>query len=1095
MADFIRKPASVMIFCFCVIAVLQTGALAAEGRSVPVLEKRAGGLFGTGRVADLPDGAVTGARIFGFDRPSLRGLQRTREASARRMLQGPAAPADTWNVVLVRVSFETDRSGSLTSIRTGGGFDLAPAGTSVIDPTPHNRSYFDSHMDAMARFFDFQSCGAVEIKWDILPAGENGSYKLSDLADYGPGKSGQWTTEMLVEFIQDAIAACDDSLRSDGYPARLSGYDAIVVAHAGANLQSDVLGNSPNDIPSFYARLGDGDEIVVEDGHVITELSVIPETAIQDGYNGGIAAVLAHEFGHQLGLCDLYDIYTNSSSIGVFDNMDSGGQLGAILVDEDGGEHYAEGFVPGGLCAWSKYFLGWMEVDTIGTFEDSVALSASGKCPSRGVRVEISADEYWLIENRAAELDGLPTGFVTDEVTGVILGPGNCMNCGSGIPEVIEWEFTNGYDYLLPTESLWPGPDWGPGLLVWHVDEFFIERRWEANEVNSRWPFGVSLIEANGVVDLGDPTSRFGLGWYDDAFYEGNAVEMNDETLPPAWSNWQVRSGLRLESVSGRDTLMTFGAGCRDREKTSFLPGGVSPSRFGIFPFLISGDHGNSHLMIDVEGKGWEAGNGMPVFDIGGPVLTPAAWVSDFPGCGSSAPGFAVVAGADGTIHAFRADDWTECPSWPVSLDSLATFPVPVQSPDGVYVAAAEKYVLHLIGTDGLDAGNPESPAIGYRFAGNLVVEKDVSNDAVAVFALTVPVDGSSGGLLERYLVSSGGFLRDDAFSVDVSLSTSDLSGEIFLAGGDMVPGSTGNEIWITAAATGRIQLYGSGRISERRDGYTIPFPPAVQDMNGDGRLDLVYTDGSTIYAVDPSGANLIGWPRDINDGVYLLPVKVKITVPLVTASNADGAWVIAGTDAGIMYIFDHAGNLVPGWPRKTAGTFIEPVDLIAGLDAGYYSWIDLIFNSEESGFGEWRPESGRARWHSTPFGDFDMSASWTSVYGGADRDSWIQPSSGFEIEQPQWADLDGNLVIYPNPSKGDRVAFHFTAPDDGEAKLDVMTLEGESILERSMSLSGGPAEFVVEMTGQASGVYLCRIVVRSGGSTVKTTRKFAIEN
>ena len=123
------------------------------------------------------------------------------------------------------------------------------------------------------------------------------------------------------------------------------------------------------------------------------------------------------------------------------------------------------------------------------------------------------------------------------------------------------------------------------------------------------------------------------------------------------------------------------------------------------------------------------------------------------------------------------------------------------------------------------------------------------------------------------------------------------------------------------------------------------------------------------------------------------------------------------------------------------------------------------------------------------------MDASWSSVYGGADRDSWVQPSSGFEVEQPQWADLDRNLVIYPNPSTGKRVAFHFTAPDEGEAKLDVLTLEGERILERSMSLSGGQAEFAVEMTGQASGVYLCRLVVRSGGRTVETTRKFAIVN
>ena len=1092
MAERICKTAGVILFLL--FAVLQTDALAAEERLVPVLERRAGGLYSTGRLAELPAGAVTGARIFGFDRPSLRGLRRTREASARRMLQGPAAPADMWNVVLVRVSFETDRSGSLTSIRTGGDFDLTPAGTSVIDPTPHNRSYFDSHMEAMTRYWDFQSCGAVEITWDILPAGENGSYKMTDLADYGPGRSGQWTVEMLVKFVQDAVAACDDSLQSDGYPVRLSDFDAIVVAHAGANLQSDVLGNSPNDIPSLFARLGDGDEIVVEGGYVITELSVIPETAIQDGYIGGIAAVLAHEFGHQLGLPDLYDIYNNFPAIGVFDNMDSGGQLGAILVDLDGGEHYAEGFLPGGLCAWSKYFLGWLEPDTTRTFDDAIALSASGKCPAKGVRVEMSADEYWLIENRAAELDGLYTGFVFDEVTGVILGPGNCMNCDPDFPEVIEWEYTNGYDYLLPTEDPTPGPDWGPGILVWHVDEFFIERRWEANEVNSRWPFGVSLVEANGVVDLGDPTSRFGMGWYDDAFYDGNATEMNDSTLPPAWSNWQVPSGLRLEGVSGRDTLMTFSAGCRELTGTKMIPGGISPSKYGVLPLAAL----DNALIIDEEGKGWLPGRESPVFDIGGPALTPAAHIPGFTDCSGSIAGAVIVAGLNGTIHAFSVEDWTECPLWPVTLDTLVTFPVPAHGPDGVFILAAEKDGrLHLIGTDGSDVGTAVSPPACHRFAGNLVVEKDESDEAVAVFTLLEPAgEGCVDALLRRYVISSGGLVDDGSFSTDVSLSRSDLSGELFLAGGDIVPDSGDSEIWIVAAATGRIILCGSGgRISERHENRPLPYPPALQDINGDGRLDLVYTDGSTIFAIDPSGANITGWPRNINDGVYLRPVEVSIPVPLVTAASAGGAWIIAGTDAGIMYMFDHAGSLLPGWPSKKAGSFIEPVDITAGSGNGLMSWIDLISNAEESGFGEWRPEGGRARWYRAPFGDLDMSASWTSVYGGADRDSYILSSSGFDIEPPQWADLDRNLVIYPNPSNGDRVAFHFTAPGTGEARLDIFTLEGDRILERSMPLSGGQAEFTVKLSDQASGIYLCRIVVRSGGRTVETKRKFAIVN
>jgi M6 family metalloprotease-like protein len=1096
MACSARIPAGVIILCS--LAAFCASGLAAEGRRVPVLEKRKGGFRHTGRLAELPAGASTGWRIFGFDKFSVEGLRRTREGSGRRMLLGPSAPPESWHVALVRVSFETDRSGGLTSIATGGGFDLTPGGGSIIDPTPHNRSYFDSHMDAMARYYHFQSCGAVEITWDILPEGEEGSYRLSDPADYGPGGSGQWTTQMLVDFVHDAVIACDDSLRAEGYQARLSDYDAIVLAHAGANLQSDVMQNSPNDIPSFYARLGDGDEILVENGgYVITELSVIPETAIQDGYVGGIAAVLAHEFGHQLGLPDLYDTYTNQASIGVFDNMDSGGQLGAILVDEEGGEHYAEGFMPSGLGAWSRYLLGWMEVDTIGVFEEIVSLPASEKCPPRGVRVEMSADEYWLIENRAAELDGLYTGFVTDEATGVILGPGNCMNCGAGFPDDIEWEFTNGYDYLLPTESPQPGPDWGPGILVWHVDEYFIERRWDANEVNSRWPFGVSLVEASGVVDLGDPTSRYGLGWFDDAFYEGNAVEMNDSTLPPAWSNWQVQSGLSLEGVSGRDTLMTFAAGCRERSGSKLVDAPEIPARFGLLPV---GEQ--ETIMIDEAGYGYLAGIRDPVIDIYGGAatedrgtpLTPCALAPGFGGCGEPGEGAVILADEGGAIHAFSARDWTECPSWPVYLDSLSTFPVVLRTAAGTMVAAAERRgALRLIGSDGELSGSPRYPEEGYRYAGNLVAEKDDDDEAVSLFVLAAGEGG--GALLYRYLVDSGEPVPDTGYPITIPLEAEDTTGEVFLTGGDIIPGESGSEVWIAASKTGRLLLAGgSGIIGGRLITGGIAHPPALQDLSGDGRPDLICTDGKTIYAIDPSGANVTGWPRNIN-GVYILPVELSVTVPPVAAANAGGAWVLAGTDAGILFIFDRSGNLVPGWPRKTACAHIEPLDLSAGTAEGEISWYDLVFNSGESSFGEWRPAGGRARWQRTPFGVFDAASAWSSVYGGTDRDSYVLSSSGFELIRPQWADLDDNLVIYPNPSPGDMVFFNFAAPENGEARLGVMTLEGEKVAQMSMPLMGGQAEFAVSMAGRASGVYLCRLVISSGGRTVETTRKFAIVN
>lgn len=1097
MAARARKHAGMIVpFLFTLACAT---ALEAGQRRVPVLVRAAGGLAPAAATAlgDFP----TARPIHSFDRPSLRGLRRVREASRRRMIAGPAAPADLWRVALVRVSFETDRSGSLTSMHTGGGFDLTPGGTSVIDPTPHDKAYFDSHMEAMARYFEFQSCGAVSVEWDVLPEGNGDSYTLTDLADYGPGRGGVWTDAALVRFVREAVIACDEALAASGYPVRLSDYDAIVLAHAGANLQSDVLGNSPNDLPSFFARLGDADAFTIENGtHLITELSVIPETAVQDGYNGGIAAVLAHEFGHQLGLPDLYDTYTNMASVGVFDNMDSGGQLGAVVLDDDGRERYIEGFVPGGLGAWSRYFLGWAEADTVRTFENLIALSAVETCPARLLRFEISSDEYFLAENRAAEIDGLPTGYVVDPGTGVVLGPGNCMNCGDGVPDEIEWEFTSGYDLLLPTESATPGTDGGPGLLVWHVDEYFIERRWEANEVNSRWPFGVSLVEASGVVDLGDPASRYGLGWYDDAFYAGSVTVMSDSTLPPAWSNWRVPTGVRLENVSARDTLMTFGAGARDVLSTKMTTGGWWPAAYGLVQLGAS-----RSLVVDTHGFGRLSGSEDPVFSLiengveGDLPLTPALYIPNLGG--AMGIGAVVLAGRSGTIHLWREDDWSEREGgWPVRLDSLVTHPVAVLVDQiGWHIAAADRAGgLFLIRADDVAASEPAwRLGDGFTFTGNLAAEIDVGGENTGLFSLSRERENPAGVWLHRWEIAGGGPVPDGDYEGFIPASAAELAGSVYLVGGDALSERDGSEMWVVFGSSGRVVLWGhGGRLSERRLDASLVGPPAVLDVNRDGRLDLVCADDRRVWVIDPTGANVTGWPRSVN-GVFALPTAVRVTAPPVAAADGERrAFVAVPTDAGILFLFDERGELVPGWPRKIASSFVLPVDLVSDEERGMLSYVDRVFNWSGSEFLDYRPEGGRARWRSAPFRFRTGEFSWDGVYGGPLRQAFVldaaSPSNGPSAD---WSDLASNLVIYPNPSSGERVAFHFTAPETGEASLRVMSIDGETILEESMRLFGGEAEFAVAMPGTAPGIYLCRISVTSGKRTVEVNRKFAIVN
>ena len=55
--------------------------------------------------------------------------------------------------------------------------------------------------------------------------------------------------------------------------------------------------------------------------------------------------------------------------------------------------------------------------------------------------------------------------------------------------------------------------------------------------------------------------------------------------------------------------------------------------------------------------------------------------------------------GTLGYIHMFSVGDWTECGTWPSMINSMSTFPVPVITAEGYYIAAAEEegYLLLLM--------------------------------------------------------------------------------------------------------------------------------------------------------------------------------------------------------------------------------------------------------------------------------------------------------------------------------------------------------------------------------------------------------------
>ena len=321
-----------------------------------------------------------------------------------------AEPApDTLRLAVFRVDFLRDSAGDST---TGDGrFDLRTGVTGVpVDPPPHNKPYFEAHTEALARYYAAQSYGSLVIVPTVFPADPDSAYHLGDTRDFGPWAVSQADSVIVraERFVTAAVRAADASGDID-----FSAFGAFVVVHAGADYQSDIDRDSSRDIPTFTLSLGES--LSVSTGKVGRVL-VLPETVSQDGGLGALNGVFAHEFGHVLGLPDLYNIFTGVPQVGYWSLMDSGENIPAIVVDPDTEEEFeAIGIFPTSFDPWSKLQAFPKGVAPFLVEERwSDALEATETDP-RIPYVVVDDYEYFLVENRALDLDGNGFPFVRQD--------------------------------------------------------------------------------------------------------------------------------------------------------------------------------------------------------------------------------------------------------------------------------------------------------------------------------------------------------------------------------------------------------------------------------------------------------------------------------------------------------------------------------------------------------------------------------------------------------------------------------------------------------------------------------------------------------
>lgn len=303
--------------------------------------------------------------------------------------------------------------------------------------------------------------------------------------DFGGGAY-PYNAPRLVEEAVDAAEAAgvnfsDFDNDGDGF------VDTVFIVHGGRGAEAT---DDPDDIWSHKWSISSGGGTSrVYDGVTIDVYNIQPElNSTGDHIEIG---VFAHEYGHVLGLPDLYDTDGSSEGIGNYGLM-AGGSWGA---DGNSPER------PSHTCAWSKVYLEWISptVITEDTLDQAInEIETNSEVYKLWTRGRPQA-EYFLVSNR--QKVGFDSRFA-----------------GNG------------------------------GLLIWHIDEDVINANLFWNTVNDNENHkGVDLEEADGMNDLDLGRNRGDAG----DFYPGstNNTIFDDTSNPNSRDYSGVSSKVEVANI------------------------------------------------------------------------------------------------------------------------------------------------------------------------------------------------------------------------------------------------------------------------------------------------------------------------------------------------------------------------------------------------------------------------------------------------------------------------------------------------------------------------------------------------------------------
>ena len=924
--------------------------------------------------------------------------------------------------------------------------------------------------------------------------------------------------ERLVFLVRDLVAVADSAVDFRN--------QELILFHAGQGQEADVFDNSPEQLWSAFLTASDFDAILPDPSGLpgiptndlvsagnpwrVKELVELPESESQDGYVFGMTGVACHEYGHQLGLPDLYDTTPeengNNQGLGAWDIM-------------AGGVWNANGFVPATPSAWSRQRLGALAPQRLlasGTFQ--IWQLNRPAAPSRAYMIPMTQSEHFLLENRDQDpnrngtfdfddqnFDGL-FDFYTDSYLGA--------------------EF----DFFLPGEGT------GSGITIYHVDDSKIVAGLAGNVVNGDTSRkGVDIVEADGVQDLDNPAVSLSAGEPEDVFRGGGTDQLTPDTNPSSEAYGGVRTGLSITAITPADSIMSFTL-TLDRVRSGFPK--ILNTRLVVAPTLATDIDGDDILellvptrrtsnpgelyIFEPDGTDFLDGDSTPTPFLG--TVSPLAGspcVGDIDGLAGNEIVFQTLNGA---IYALRPDG-SEV------LDGDANpGTVGVLVGGGGLPTRAQPILVDLDGVGGQEivVGTTANP-----LGGSLLTAVKVSGGVVTTY--TVPMHGSTaappaaadldGDGLPEVVVSNVATVPGEDLSVsgisvvnweiftDPNLPRDPENADLYMVrrGGPLGPPTLAN---LDRDAAGRHEalmadrqgafhafrfVFASHIPGDPPSSYIraeeLPGWPAAltsigraaevsgADLERDGYPELFQTgDDCRVASFHWNGAPRAGFP--IKAGDPLAPADTAgVWAPLVADVNGDGLLdVVVTLPDGRRLAYERDGGPIRSF-GELGSTFGPSPPILADLDNdGLAEWVETFDLSGQCAVivrnTSVAVTSGSLAWNQWRLGPTRNAVIPTGVPAA---------SGGTRILTEVYA--------YPNPARGSTSTVHYrlSGPAD-HVRVSIYDPSGALVAEPAVDQAdrAGSAEHAVPWNHAAmsSGVYVCRVEVSSpSGTEVKTTR------